>query len=173
MNKSIIVAAVSLSIMVVSRVIMGGLALWFGSASPLSALLPVAVALLILIGIIKGHRLAWQWGRMLGLLGAVVLTFTAIMVSLRIPEQPLLLITAVLVALQGRFSRCFVRLERRGRGSISASSAPSAEKATSRAAIFCLLRLFVANVITNGLSYYRWGPLDLLSIRLHSGQVYY
>ena len=101
MNKSIIVAAVSLSIMVVSRVIMGGLALWFGSASPLSALLPVAVALLILIGIVKGHRLAWQWGRLLGLLGAVVLTFTAIMVSLRIPEQPLLLITAVLVALQG------------------------------------------------------------------------
>jgi hypothetical protein len=101
MKKPIIVAAISVSIMVVSRIIMGGLALLFGRVSPLSVLLPVAVALLILIGIIKGQRLAWQWGRLLGLLGAVVLTLTAIMAALRIPDQPLMLINAVLIGLQG------------------------------------------------------------------------
>ncbi len=101
MNKPIIVAAASVSIMVVVRIIMGGLALLFGRVSPLLVLLPVAVALLILIGIIKGQRLAWQWGRLLGLFGAVLLTLSAIGAAMRIPDQPLMLINAVLLALQG------------------------------------------------------------------------
>jgi hypothetical protein len=101
MNKPIIVAIASVSIMIVARIIMGGLALLSGRVLPLLVLLPVAVALLILIGIIKGQRLAWQWGRLLGLLGAVVLTFSAIRVAIRIPDQPLMLIPAVLIALQG------------------------------------------------------------------------
>jgi hypothetical protein len=87
--------------MVVARIIMGGLALLSGRVSPLSVLLPVAVALLILIGIIKGQRLAWQWGRLLGLIGAVLLTLMAIGAVIRIPEQPAMLIVAVLIGLQG------------------------------------------------------------------------
>lgn len=101
MKKPVIVAVVSVSIMVFARIIMGGLALLSDRVSPLSILLPVAVALLILIGIIKGQRLAWQWGRLLGLLGAVVLTLSAIGAAIRIPEQPAMLIVAVLIALQG------------------------------------------------------------------------
>jgi hypothetical protein len=101
MNKSIIIAAASVSIMIVARIIMGGLALLFGRVSPLSVLLPIAVALLILIGIIKGQRLAWQWGRLLGLLGGVLLTLSAGGAALRIPDQPLMLINAFLLALQG------------------------------------------------------------------------
>jgi hypothetical protein len=101
MNKSITVAVVSVSIMVIARIIMGGLALLSGQVSPLSILLPIVFALLILIGIIKGQRLAWQWGRLLGLLGAFVLTFAAVGTSFHIPEEPALVIVTALVAMQG------------------------------------------------------------------------
>jgi hypothetical protein len=87
--------------MVVARIITGILALLYGRVSPLSLLLPIAVALLILIGIIKGQRLAWQWGRLLGLVGAVLLTLLAVTTAIQIPERPALLIVAVLLALQG------------------------------------------------------------------------
>src|SRR4029079_4459314 len=41
---------------------------------------PIAMGLggLILIGMITGHRLAWQWGRVLGILAAILYTFIAI-----------------------------------------------------------------------------------------------
>jgi len=80
---------------------MGGLALLSGQVSLLSIPIPIIVAVLILIGIIKGQRLAWQWGRLLGLLGAVILTFTAVSAFARIPDQPAMLIVAILIALQG------------------------------------------------------------------------
>jgi len=87
--------------MVLARIIMGGLVLLSGQASLLFILLPIALVLLILIGIIKGQRLAWQWGRLLGLFGAVVLSLAAAGAFARVPDQPALLVVAILIALQG------------------------------------------------------------------------
>lgn len=101
MNKSIIIAILLVSMMVVARIIMGGLALLSGQVSLLSILLPIVLGLLILIGIIKGQRLAWQWGRLLGLFGGFVLTFATVGASLRIPEEPAMIIVAFLLAMQG------------------------------------------------------------------------
>ncbi len=78
MNTSILIAAISVGVMVFARLLMGALVLLGGGASVPTVLLPIVVALLILVGIVKGHRLAWQWGRLLGLLGGILLTITAI-----------------------------------------------------------------------------------------------
>jgi hypothetical protein len=101
MKVSILVAAVSVGVMVFARVFMGVLAMLSGTLSMVSVLIPVAVALLILIGIVRGQRLAWQWGRLLGLLGGLILTFAALGAFARASEQPGFLIVGVLLALQG------------------------------------------------------------------------
>jgi hypothetical protein len=101
MEKSIIVAVVSVSIMVVARIIMGLLALSSGEVSPIRIIIPIALAVLILVGIIKGHRLAWQWGRMLGLLGGIILTLAAVGVFANAAEHPELILFGGLLALQG------------------------------------------------------------------------
>ena len=101
MKNSIIVAIVSVSIMVAARIIMGGLALLSGEVSILRILFPVLVAVLILVGIIKRQRLAWQWGRLLGLVGAIILTFAAVGAFINYADQPGILIFAILIALQG------------------------------------------------------------------------
>lgn len=100
MNKSIIVAVLSVSMMVVARIIMAALVLLNGHF-PLPVLLPIVVAILILIGIVKGQRLAWQWGRLLGLVGAIILTLSAVGAAMRIPENPTLVIGTILLAMQG------------------------------------------------------------------------
>ena len=38
------------------------------------------VSILILVGFIKGHKLAWQWGRVLGLLGACL--YSAVFIAI-------------------------------------------------------------------------------------------
>lgn len=101
MKKPIIIAVVSVGIMVTARIIMGGLALLSGQVSLPGISFPVLFAVLILVGIIKRQRLAWQWGRMLGLLGAVTLTFAAVSAFVNYAEQPGVLIFAILLALQG------------------------------------------------------------------------
>ena len=101
MKKPIVVAVVSVSIMIIARIIMGGLALLSGQVSLLSILIPITLAFLILAGIITRQRLAWQWGRMLGLLGAIVLTFSAIVTGMQIPENPALIIVVIFIAMQG------------------------------------------------------------------------
>jgi hypothetical protein len=105
MKKPIVIAVVSVSIMVASRIIMGGLALLSGQLSPVDVLvdimLPVLLAVLILVGIIKGHHLAWQWGRLLGLAAAILLTVIAVVTFAHSGEQPEMMIVAVFVAVQG------------------------------------------------------------------------
>ena len=105
MKKPIVIAVVSVSIMVAFRIIMGGLALLSGELSLVDILvhimLPIVAAVLILVGIIKGHRLAWQWGRLLGLAAAIILTVAAVVTFAYSAEQPGMMIVAALVALQG------------------------------------------------------------------------
>jgi hypothetical protein len=101
MSLSILAAAISVGIMVFARLFMGVLALTTGGASIPAVLFPVAIALLILLGIIMGQRLAWQWGRLLGLVGGVILSLAAFGALAQSSEQPKLLIVGVLLALQG------------------------------------------------------------------------
>jgi hypothetical protein len=101
MNASILVAVVSVGIMVVVRLLVGGLALVGGGASIPATLIPVILALLILVGIVTRHRLAWQWGRLLGLMGAILITLTAVGVFYRAGGRTEPLIVGTLVALQG------------------------------------------------------------------------
>ena len=100
MNLSILVAAISVGIMVFARLFMGVLA-FAGGASLVVVLLPIAVAVLILVGIAKGQRLAWQWGRLLGLVGAIVLTLAALGALQRAGERPGYLVVGILLMLQG------------------------------------------------------------------------
>jgi hypothetical protein len=101
MNASIIVAAVSVGIMVFARLFMGVLAFLSGSVSVLGIVWPIAVAVLILIGILMGQRLAWQWGRLLGLFGGILLTLAAMRAFALAEEGPGYIIVGVLLALQG------------------------------------------------------------------------
>jgi len=101
MKKPIVIAVVSVSVMVASRVLMGLLALLSGKASLLGVFLPVLLAGLILVGIVKGHRLAWQWGRMLGLVGGILLTLMAVAALARSGEGSGWTIAATLLAFQG------------------------------------------------------------------------
>jgi len=101
MNKSITVAVASVNIMVASRIIMGIPTLLSGQVSWIRVLFPIVVAILILVGIVRGQRLAWQWGRMLGLAGAIILTITAVTAFAASAKQPGMIIVAFLIALQG------------------------------------------------------------------------
>lgn len=101
MNASILVAAISVSFMVCARLLMGVLALAGGGASMGAVLIPVLVALLILWGVVKGHRLAWQWGRVLGLVGGILATLSAVGIFAKSGGQPASLLVGGLVALQG------------------------------------------------------------------------
>lgn len=102
MPTSVLVAAIAVGIMVFSRLFMGVLILLGGGwAAMVNVVIPIAVALLILYGIIVGQRLAWQWGRLLGLLGGVLLTLTAVGILSRSAEGPGYLMIGVLLLLQG------------------------------------------------------------------------
>jgi hypothetical protein len=101
MNVSILVAAISVGLMVFARLLMGMLVLAGGGAAIPAVLIPIVVAVLILWGIVTGHRLAWQWGRLLGLVGGTLLTLMAIGVFSKAGGRPGLLIVGTLLALQG------------------------------------------------------------------------
>jgi hypothetical protein len=101
MNLSILIAAVSAGIMVFARMFLGVLAFVQGNASVGGVLIPVAIALLILVGITMRARLAWQWGRLLGLFGGIVLTVGAVSVLLQAQGRPYALGAGVLLGLQG------------------------------------------------------------------------
>jgi len=100
-HPSILVAAISVGVMVFARLFMGVLIVVGGGGSVISVVVPIVVALLILYGIVMGHRLAWQWGRLLGLLGGVLLTFVAVVTLSNSADRPGLLIVGVLLLLQG------------------------------------------------------------------------
>ena len=101
MNASILVAAISVGIMVFARLVMGVLAFLSGRVPVISIVIPIGLAVLILFGIIVGHRLAWQWGRLLGLLGGIILSLAAFGAFSRAAEQPGFLVVGVLLAMQG------------------------------------------------------------------------
>jgi hypothetical protein len=78
MSKSMIIAIVAVSTLFIINAVFSVIALVGGTTTSLRVIITGGLLGLILIGIIKGHRLAWQWGRVLGLLSAVLASFIAI-----------------------------------------------------------------------------------------------
>jgi hypothetical protein len=100
MNASIVVAVICLAILALARVSIGMVALASGRGSPISVLWAPAVASFIMVGIVVRLRLAWQWGRLAGLVGAVVLALLAAVPLREAKEHPRLLLGAVFVVMQ-------------------------------------------------------------------------
>jgi hypothetical protein len=101
MRVSILIAATAIGLMVFARIFMGVLTLLAGQVSIPGVVIPVAVALLILYGIVMGQRLAWQWGRLLGLLGGIILTLAAVGAFTNAEGDPTIMVAGALLALQG------------------------------------------------------------------------
>jgi len=101
MNKYVVVAVISLGITIFSRIITGVLALLYGTASVLSVVISLVVAAVIFVGFIERFRLAWQWGRIIGLFAGIILTFIAVVTFMGARDEPGLWLPSVLVATQG------------------------------------------------------------------------
>ena len=78
MSKSVVIAIAAVSIVFLERIVLGIMGVMAGTYSLLGLVLTAGISALILVGIIKGHRLAWQWGRILGIISAVLLTIITI-----------------------------------------------------------------------------------------------
>ena len=100
MKTSVIVALVSLGIIAAARVLMLLNTLLATGMISIQFFIPTILVVLGFIGIIKGYRIAWQWGRMLGLLGAILFSFIAIVSIFQIGERPYMLLTSIVSAIQ-------------------------------------------------------------------------
>ncbi|MBI3909541.1 MAG: hypothetical protein HY320_01240 [Armatimonadetes bacterium] len=78
MPRSVIVAITALVAFMLIGVVLW-LPAWLtsGPAFP-RFVVPIALEILLLWGFVVGHRLAWQWGRVLVFLGAVLLTIATV-----------------------------------------------------------------------------------------------
>jgi hypothetical protein len=79
MPASIIVAITALSVMITLNIGLGLLALLFNPTAIFQVAISMGLGALVLLGMVFGHRLAWQWGRILGMFAAVLLTFAVVM----------------------------------------------------------------------------------------------
>ena len=100
----------------------------------------LALQLLILWGLIVGHRLAWQWGRILGLLAALLFTFSAIVMfsqSSASPAPLVLILTGITLVVQALcLYTIFFSLGRPSAREHFRLRCPSCGKLTSSAADF-------------------------------------
>ncbi len=80
MSKSVVIAIAVVSIIFLERIVLGVAAITAGTGSLLGLALTGGISALILVGIIKGHKLAWQWGRILGLVGAIIMSLITVMI---------------------------------------------------------------------------------------------
>ena len=100
MNKSIIIALTCLGIIAAARVLMLVSTLLVTGIINIQYFIPTVLVVLGLVGIATGYRLAWQWARMLGLLGAVLfLLFTFVLIP-QIGIKPLALFACIVSAVQ-------------------------------------------------------------------------
>jgi hypothetical protein len=74
MPASIIVTLTALSLIIALNFVLGMLALAHNPAEIVRVATAMVLGALLLLGMVLGHRLAWQWGRILGLLAAMFLT---------------------------------------------------------------------------------------------------
>lgn len=111
-NKSIVVALVSLGIISIASFCMCVLSLIIcvfsfltGGVAPVPNLVFSSIwfllIVLVFIGVIKGHRLAWQWTRLLGFLGAVFFCSIAFLYLEEIGRIPFTFFVVLMFAFQG------------------------------------------------------------------------
>lgn len=79
MKKSIVVATSSMSIIILFSIYSSVVSQGVSTGSFLRLIIPF----LILLGIIKGNRLAWQWGRLLTILAFVGILISTIMIFIK------------------------------------------------------------------------------------------
>jgi len=65
--------------------------------------LSVFIITFFFLWIIEGQRFAWLWGRILGLISAIVLTIIALICLVFFGERPYILPTIILIAIQAIF----------------------------------------------------------------------
>ena len=99
-NRSIIVALVSLGIMAIAMISMYILLYMTGIEIQPGSTLSVFIITFFFLWIIEGQRFAWLWGRLLGLISAIVLTIIALIGLVFFGERPYMLPTIILIALQ-------------------------------------------------------------------------
>src|SRR5262245_33937833 len=94
MPGSVIVAVIAMCVMLVMELSLSLLVLLLGNLPPdrlggIFARMFISGVLggLVLWGLIVGHRLAWQWGRVLGLLGAILTLLVGIVALTAGPPQ--------------------------------------------------------------------------------------
>jgi predicted Zn finger-like uncharacterized protein len=94
MPGSVIIAVVAMGIMLAMELTLSLLVLAVGNLPPdrlggVLGRMAVSVVLggLVLWGLIVGHRLAWQWGRILGLLGALLMLLAGVVTLTAGPPQ--------------------------------------------------------------------------------------
>jgi uncharacterized protein YacL len=58
------------------------------------------VIVLAFIGIVKGYRIAWQWGRLLGLLGAILSALTTVVSISQIEKEPSMILSCIVNGIQ-------------------------------------------------------------------------
>lgn len=85
MPGSVVVAIVAMSILLALELLLGVLSLTVAVLDPAQLgkvfgqiIGTIVIGGLILWGLIVGHRLAWQWGRVLAMLGAVLMVLLAV-----------------------------------------------------------------------------------------------
>ena len=100
MKNSIIVALISLGIIAAARVLMVVYTLLLTGMISIQFFVPTILVVLAFIGIVKGHRIAWQWGRMLGLFGAILFLISALALFPRIGEKPIILFACTVSIIQ-------------------------------------------------------------------------
>jgi hypothetical protein len=76
LKKYIVVAAVAMSIIIIFSIYSSIISQDFGPSS----FLRLSIQFLLLFGLIKGHRLVWQWGRLLTILAFVGILLSTIMI---------------------------------------------------------------------------------------------
>ena len=100
MKTSVIVALVSLGIIAAARVLMLLNTLLATGMISIQFLIPTILVVLGFIGIIKGYRLAWQWGRLLGILGAVLFTLFAVIYITEIGQRSYMMFASIVSMVQ-------------------------------------------------------------------------
>lgn len=74
MTKPLLFAILSILYLLVAKVIRCIQILCTGAKIPIGLYISIAVSTIVLVGIIKGNRLAWQWARLTSLLCALIST---------------------------------------------------------------------------------------------------
>lgn len=85
--NTVLTAIAALVVMIIANLVSGAFAVKSGEIRLGGLIVNLVFSILVLIGMILGHRLSWQWGRVLGFVGALLNTLAAIGAASDTPES--------------------------------------------------------------------------------------